>query len=659
MLRKILIANRGEIACRIIHTAKRLGIETVLIYSQIDQNSLAVSLADEAYPLEGSLAKDTYLNIEAILAIAQKTACDGVHPGYGFLSENPNFSKSCHEAGLIFIGPSFEVMAIMGDKIAAKKALSDQGIPLLPGYHGDEENEEKLLKHAQNIGFPVIIKAAHGGGGKALHWVKNQSAFKTALENCRRETWFAYQSKQIFIEKYLVKPRHFEVQIIADQFGTVLHLFERDCSLQRRHQKIIEEAPIPQINPALCAELRKTAIHIAKSFAYQGAGTIEFLIDQNQSYYFLEMNTRLQVEHPVTEMITGIDLVEWQIRIASGEPLPRQEKDIQCTGHAIECRIYAEDPKRDFLPATGMIEDFLEPSGVGLRLDSGIKRGDFISEYYDPLLAKLIAHGPSREDACVRMEHALNHYHIAGIKTNIDFLRRLIKNPDYRQGLIHTQFLDDYIPTTSIESAPLALYFAAALDYLSLNNPDDASSAENFSWQINTGRFWFFDYVLADEIHSIQIAPINANSFSFTWKDHRLTLFTALKKQRLIVKAADHQWQAWVPLPLLSTSPPAKLLNFFTQEGELSIRRHTWEETKSDTPSRKSHTITSPMPARIMAVLKQEGDAILTGEPLIVIESMKMEYTLKTPRDGIIVKVHYQTGDKVAEDAVLISLQNE
>ncbi|SPX62117.1 acyl CoA carboxylase subunit alpha [Legionella feeleii] len=429
MFNKILIANRGEIACRVIKTARQMGIHTVAIYSTADKDSQHVSQADSAFCVGDATAKNSYLNIEAIIAAAKTSGAQAIHPGYGFLSENPLFAQACADAGIVFVGPSIAAMEAMASKQVAKQLLEKTGVPLTPGYHGSDQSDERLLQEARQIGFPVLLKAASGGGGKGMRAVYKEAEFSQALAGARREAMASFRDDTMLIEKLISNPRHVEVQIMADNYDQIVHLFERDCSIQRRHQKIIEEAPAPNLTATMRQGLAEAACEVARSIAYRGAGTVEFLVDGDNHFYFMEMNTRLQVEHPVTEMITGFDLVAWQLKIAANEPLPCPQETIAAHGHALECRIYAEDPQQGFLPSIGQLRFLHEPTGPGIRIDSGVSLHSHITMHYDPMIAKLITWGETREQALQRMRYALANYAVGGVKLTLLFYKLFVDIP--------------------------------------------------------------------------------------------------------------------------------------------------------------------------------------------------------------------------------------
>jgi acetyl-CoA carboxylase biotin carboxylase subunit len=453
-IRRLLVANRGEIAVRIQRTAQRMGITTIAIYSEVDRYAPHVEMAHERYFLGGNTPAETYLHIEKILAIAREARADAIHPGYGFLSENPAFAKAVTEAGMIFIGPSAEAMARLGNKVAAKQLAQSVGVPLVPGT-ASAVSGQAALQAAETIGFPLLIKAAAGGGGKGMRKVLNPADFPEALQRAQSEAQSAFGDPSVFLEKYIEKPRHVEVQILADLHGNAVYLFERDCSIQRRHQKVIEEAPAPNLSPQTRTAMGEAALRLIQAAGYTQAGTVEFIVDANENFYFLEVNTRLQVEHPVTEMITGLDLVEWQIRIAQGEPLEFSQADLQPHGHAIEARIYAEDPRHDFLPSTGLLYKYQPPTYPHLRIDNGYEEGSIVPLYYDPLLAKVIAWGETRSEAIARLQTALQNFIIVGLEHNIDFIQFVLRHPAFAQGQMHTHFVEDYFDPRLLDQTPL------------------------------------------------------------------------------------------------------------------------------------------------------------------------------------------------------------
>jgi acetyl-CoA carboxylase biotin carboxylase subunit len=450
MFKKILIANRGEIAVRIIKACQELGIKTISIYSKVDVKAPHVHLADEAVNIGDPAPVESYLNIPKIIKIAQEKNAEAIHPGYGFLAENPDFAETCNKVGIKFIGPSPKVISLMGDKIAAKKTMEKAGVPVIPGYHGSNQDDKSLVKEGKKIGFPLLVKAAAGGGGKGMRIVKSEDNLLESIESAKRESKSSFGNDIVFLEKYLEKPRHIEFQILADEQGNTIHLFERECSIQRRHQKIIEESPSPIITPELRKKMGNAAVTAAKAVGYNNAGTVEFMIDENLNYYFMEMNTRLQVEHPITELTTGIDLAKWQLKIASGEKLTLKQKELFQRGHAIECRIYAEDPKNGFLPSVGKLLKVEEPNGPNIRVDSGIVTNNNISPYYDPMLSKLITYAENREECINKITWALSHYVVIGVTSNIYFLKKVLEHEEFQKGNTTTHFIDNYFKEWTI-----------------------------------------------------------------------------------------------------------------------------------------------------------------------------------------------------------------
>ena len=450
MFKKVLIANRGEIAVRIIKACQEIGIKTIAVYSNVDKNAPHVHLSDEAVNLGEPTPAESYLNIPKIIEIAQDSGAEAIHPGYGFLAENPDFAQACHDKGIKFIGPNPKVISLMGDKIAAKKTMEKAEVPVIPGYHGAKQDTAALVKEGKKIGFPLLVKAAAGGGGKGMRIVHSESILKESIEGAKRESKSAFGDDTVFLEKYLDKPRHIEFQILADEHGNIIHLFERECSIQRRHQKIIEETPSPVMTAELRNKMGKAAVAAARAVGYTNAGTVEFMVDGDLNFYFMEMNTRLQVEHPITEMTTGIDLAKWQLRIAGGEELKLKQKYLYQRGHALECRIYAEDPSNGFLPSIGGLERVIAPTGPNVRNDTGIEAGMEITPYYDPMLAKLVVSSESRSESINKMIWALSRYVILGVTTNISFLKKVLDHKEFRKGNITTHFIDNYFEDWTI-----------------------------------------------------------------------------------------------------------------------------------------------------------------------------------------------------------------
>lgn len=650
MFTKILIANRGEIACRIIRTARAMGIHTIAIYSTVDAQSLHVQQADEAYLVGDAPAKDSYLNIASIIHAAINSGAQAIHPGYGFLSENAKFAKACHEAGIIFIGPSIAAMEAMASKQLAKQLLEKTSVPLTPGYHGSEQSEEALLKAARQIGFPVLLKAANGGGGKGMRAVNREEDFKDALAGAKREALSSFADDTMIIEKLIKNPRHIEVQIMADHHGKVVHLFERDCSVQRRHQKIIEEAPAPHLPVTLRQQLAKAACEVAQSIDYLGAGTVEFLVEENRHFYFMEMNTRLQVEHPVTEMITGLDLVAWQLKIAAGEPLPLAQEQIHIKGHAIECRIYAEDPSNEFIPSIGQLHFLKEPSGPGIRIDTGVKLLSSISRFYDPMIAKLIAWGENREEALQRLVQALTHYYIGGLKTNIPFLQAICRHPLIKEGQFNTHFLSNETLTLPVLEENIALKLAISFDYLTtVESTTDPILQQSFGWQMHAVSSWINRYYHGDNKIEAQITPV----------DHHLYQLK-LAEETYFIKAFRYQDQLTLEYNQCRYTAVIENhnhgLTVYTDKGQCTIKRFQWDTLSEQANSMKGG-LTAPMPSTVVALLKNKGDEVKAGDRLIVLEAMKMEHTIFAPFDGILTEIFYSVGSQVNEGEELLTLR--
>lgn len=649
MFTKILIANRGEIACRIIKTARSMGIATVAIYSTADKDCLHVQLADEAFCVGEAPAKDSYLHIESIIAAATQSGAQAIHPGYGFLSENPAFATACAKANIVFIGPSVKAMEAMASKQLAKQLLEKTAVPLTPGYHGSEQTEKKLLDAAKQIGFPVLLKAANGGGGKGMRAVHNENEFSAALASAKREAMACFADDIMIIEKLVINPRHVELQIMADNYGNVVHVFERDCSIQRRHQKIIEEAPAPNLSAELRKNLAKAAVEVARSIQYQGAGTVEFLVGDNDLFYFMEMNTRLQVEHPVTEMITGLDLVSWQLKIAANEPLPLSQEDIVAHGHAIECRIYAEDPFKDFIPSIGNISFLQEPACAGVRIDTGVTLGSAISMYYDPMIAKLIVWGQDRAEALQRMQQALKQYYIGGVKTNIPFLQAICQHPTFCQAVLSTDFLTQETITLSSPDPQKALLLAIAFDYLQVVNAiQDPLLQDSFAWQMQGGGHWIQRYQNEDDRLAAVIRPINKAEFKLEIQGKELSVRATYAYNTLRVVTEQQTYQATV-------YAHEQHLTFFSEQGQITIDRFNWDALGQQATGHKGQ-LTAPMPATVVAILKKIGESVKAGDSLIVLEAMKMEHTIHAPSDGILSDIFYAVGAQVNEGAELLSL---
>jgi 3-methylcrotonyl-CoA carboxylase alpha subunit len=666
MFESLLIANRGEIACRVMRTAKRLGLRTIAVYSAADKDALHVALADEAQAIGPAPATESYLNIDAVLMAAKASRAAAVHPGYGFLAENADFAEACAAAGLVFVGPPAAAIRAMGSKDRAKVLMERAGVPILPGYHSKAQSAKALVQAAAKLGYPLLIKPSAGGGGKGMRRVDAAGDFAQALDGARRESAAAFGDDRVILERFLERPRHIEVQIFADQHGGAVQLFERDCSIQRRHQKVVEEAPAPGLSAKLRAAMGRAALAASRAIGYVGAGTVEFLVD-GKAFYFMEMNTRLQVEHPVTEMILGCDLVDWQLRVAAGEALPCRQQDLAIGGHAIEARLYAEDPARGFLPAAGRLEQLRFPkAGPHLRIDSGVREGDQISHYYDPMIAKLIVAGKDRAAAVARLERALGETRIAGVSTNLAFLQRIVRETDYRAGRIDTEFIarhgDVLFPAEGavggVGDEALALASLAVL----LRRDAEARAAARESndpfspwqatdgWRLNTERLSLLQFEdAATSTIDVEVRPAASGvGLGFRGReilaDGRLTGEGTLeaeldgRKRRAAVS-----WDgAELGLDLAGERHRLRLYDPLTAAADQEAG---------------SNRVIAPMPGKVVQVHVAPGDRVRRGEPLVALEAMKMEHTLVAPMDGRVAAVHFRQNDLVVEGADLIDLE--
>ena len=660
--RKILIANRGEIACRILRTARRIGVSTVAVYSDADRHALHAELADEAYRLGPAPPEESYLKIESLIEIAMRSGAEAIHPGYGFLSEDPGFAEACAAAGLVFIGPPPAAIRAMGLKSEARRLMADAGVPLAPGFHHPDQNPARLRQAAAELGYPVMIKASAGGGGKGMRLAESEEEFDRALESCRREALAAFGDGSLLLEKYLPHVRHIEVQIFADRHGSLVHLFERDCSLQRRYQKVVEEAPAPGLTGELRDKMGETAMAAARAVGYVGAGTVEFLLAEDGAWYFNEMNTRLQVEHPVTEMITGIDLVEWQLRIAAGDSLPCRQEELLLRGHAVEARLYAEDPARDFLPATGRLEHLHFPSDEpGVRLDTGFRRGDTVSPHYDPLLAKVIAWGDDRAEAIARLQRVLGKSLIAGVTTNLDFLAAVLAHPDYAASAIDTGFLarhrDELLapspahPEARILAALFLLLRQEAQAREIFNASGDPWSPWNRTdgWRLNgfAARAFLLREAGEEIIVELLCAP---EGWTAVLPEGSLAVRGELSESgELTAEIAGRRIEAWTAFDRgeLTLLFGGRRSRFGVEDRREAMRRQT----------ERNGGLTAPMPGKILAVLVEPGARVRKGEALLILEAMKMEHTVVAPAAGIVRKVLFSGGDQVEEGARLVSLE--
>ncbi len=660
MFTKILIANRGEIACRVIATCQRLGIATVAVYSDADRNARHVRLADEAIAIGPAPARESYLRGDAILEAARRTGAQAIHPGYGFLSENAGFAQACAEAGIVFIGPSAAAIRAMGDKSAAKALMQQAGVPLTPGYHGDEQIPEFLRKQADSIGYPVLIKASAGGGGKGMRRVDDSATFTEALASCQREAQSAFGNAHVLVEKYVERPRHIEIQVFGDSHGNVVYLFERDCSVQRRHQKVLEEAPAPGMTPERRAAMGKAAVDAARAVNYVGAGTVEFIAGPDGDFYFMEMNTRLQVEHPVTECITGTDLVEWQLRVASGEPLPLQQDQLQIRGHALEARLYAEDADRGFLPSTGTLRHLRLPAKTAhVRVDAGVEQGDAITPFYDPMIAKLIVWDVDRDAALRRMQQALAECEVVGVTTNAAFLRRLVMTDSFAQAKLDTALIEREqaaLGPNDGDSDP-ALWALAAIAGVATSEAASRDARDPHSpWQAQDG--WRLGAAAARALtleHRGAQRSVAVQGAGEQWTVHMegnaLQGSGRLAGDALRVQIGEQLHRATV-------IRDGNELYLFGSEG---VQRFTLHDpvSEADQSVADAGSLVAPMPGRIVATLVAPGTAVKRGAPLLVLEAMKMEHTLQAPADGTVQGYRVKAGDQVGDGAVLVDFEAE
>ena len=670
MFSKILIANRGEIACRVIKTARRLGIKTVAVFSDADRGARHVAMADEAVHIGGSPARESYLVVDRILDAAKRTGAQAIHPGYGFLSENAGFAEACANAGIVFIGPPPAAIRAMGSKSEAKKIMEKAAVPLVPGYHGDDQSPGLLAREAERIGFPVLIKASAGGGGKGMRVVEAAAKFADQLAGAKREAKASFADDHVLIEKYLTRPRHIEIQVFADTHGNCLYLFERDCSIQRRHQKVIEEAPAPDMDPARRSRMGEAAVAAAKAIGYVGAGTVEFIANQDGSFYFMEMNTRLQVEHPVTEMITGQDLVEWQLVVAAGGAMPLKQDALRIDGHAVEVRLYAEDPARNFLPSTGTLVHLRLPQeNAHVRVDTGVREGDTVTPFYDPMIAKVIVHDRDRTSALRRMAALMDATEVVGVTTNAQLLKALCSHPAFVGGEVDTGFIerhrgDLFAKLAEADDRALAVATLARLVEWREAMPATTASGDPWSpWSAQNG------FRLLDEGHD-----------EVRWKDGEREIAVIARRHRdggIALQLPGGTVEAWVQR---------------AEEGRLAIRlgddtftaaavRRTANDggtdytlfadgrsrrlrlvdpldvTQYEALAADQTAVRSPLPGKIIDLRVRPGDTVSKGQPLLVLEAMKMEHTLAAPADGTVKSVRYAVGEQVPEGAELVEFE--
>jgi geranyl-CoA carboxylase alpha subunit len=683
LIRKVLVANRGEIACRIMRTCRALGIATVAVFSDADATARHVREADEAVRIGPSAATASYLNIAALVAAAHRTSADAIHPGYGFLAENAEFAQACRAARLTFIGPEPEVIARMGSKREARRLVAAAGVPVVPGYDGEDQSDGALLAAARRIGYPVLVKPSAGGGGKGMRSVTSADALPEALAAARREALAAFGDGTLLLEKLIPEPRHVEFQIVGDAHGHIIHLGERECTIQRRHQKIVEETPSTALTSEQRARMGEAAVTVGKLLSYTNSGTVEFLLDPDGNFYFLEMNTRLQVEHPVTELVMGLDLVHWQIRIAEGHPLPLKQEEVRFGGHAVEARLYAEDPAAGFLPATGTVALWRAPEGEGVRVDAGIATGDVVSPYYDPLLAKIVAHGADRDEALRSLDRALAQTTLLGVRTNCDFLRRVLLHPVHRAGTFSTAFVETHAADllandVSKPGAPTHLEVAALVAALARFH----ALPETRRWRNNPGRPLIERYVSPAtagpaDAHSeveVRLTSLDRNRYAATLVSHASE--TSFRVQlhehagpELALELDGHLVRA------IAMQAPDAIWWIKVSDATVALRRlspfpepRPWHATpvlagRGSTSAGSTKpaihldgAVLAPMPGQIVAVLVAEGESVRTGDPLLVLAAMKMEHTVRASRDGVVAGIRVAPGDQAAAAMVLLEL---
>ena len=683
MFNKILIANRGEIACRVAATARRMAIKTVAVYSDADAHAKHVSVCDEAIHIGGNAPKDSYLQWERILQAAKDTGAQAVHPGYGFLSENEEFAQACANAGLVFIGPPPSAIKAMGLKAESKRLMGLAGVPLVPGYHGADQDTALLQREADAIGYPVLIKASAGGGGKGMRVVESAADFAAALASCKREAINSFGDDAVLIEKYVQRPRHIEIQVFGDTHGNCVYLFERDCSVQRRHQKVLEEAPAPGMTAAMRKQMGEAAVAAARAVNYVGAGTVEFIVEQKpdgaMNFFFMEMNTRLQVEHPVTEAITGLDLVEWQLRVACGEKLPLAQEQLKINGHAIEARICAETPDKNFLPATGTLHVYGLPDCVmfergAVRVDSGVRAGDTISPYYDSMVAKLIVHGATREEALARLDLALSQTHIVGLSTNVQFLRHVVQSPSFVQANLDTALIPrEAAVLFNQEKVGLAMAAAGAVAQTLLHERERAQAAsadadgwtdpwaQRDGWRASGLSQRRFEFEFSGEVHAAVLTYLHDGAtqlavgaasgllaFSPIWNHDSKGGGAGDGTNAIDVQFAGRR-------QVLNVYQNGAVAHIHSAQGATQIVAID-ALAHAGVGQADTGRLTAPMPGKVVSFAVKAGDKVKQGQALAVMDAMKMEHTIAAPADGTVAELLYAPGDQVAEGAELLRL---
>ncbi|NHC02639.1 acetyl/propionyl/methylcrotonyl-CoA carboxylase subunit alpha [Acinetobacter sp. 187] len=662
MFNKILIANRGEIACRVIRSAKKLGIKTVAVYSDADTNSQHVKQADEAVYIGESPAAQSYLQADRIIQAALDTGAEAIHPGYGFLSENDQFAEACEKNNITFIGPPVAAILAMGLKATSKALMEKAGVPLTPGYHGTNQDADFLKQQADAIGYPVLIKASAGGGGKGMRLVERSEDFLSSLSSCKSEAKSSFGNDDVLIERYVVNPRHIEVQVFGDKHGNYVHLFERDCSVQRRHQKVLEEAPAPKMQEAKLEAMREAAINAARAVDYVGAGTVEFIVEQDGTAYFMEMNTRLQVEHPVTEMITGQDLVEWQLRVAFGEPLPKQQHELNIHGHALEARVYAEEPEKGFMPAIGKINYLHYPDqNAGVRVDSGIVEGDEITTFYDPMIAKLIVWGENREAALVQMHNALSQFHVEGLGNNIAFLDRLVASESFTHAHLDTNLIqreDNYLFKSEDQTSNELIASAALTELLLRLNQNKVANnpvwQANTLWRSNVSSRFPVKFKLADQ-------ELQINLFAKSDATQKDVFFAEVNGQQIelhgeLLNRNTVAVQIQGKKDKLAFSQSADALTIF-KNGKTYAFKYIKSNFSSDEATGSDANLKAPMPGAVTQVFVSANQSVKKDEVLLTLEAMKMEYAIRAPADGVVLASYFHKGDQVKAGDELVEFQ--
>ncbi len=678
LIRTVLVANRGEIACRIIRTCREMGIRSVAVYSDADASARHVRSADEALRIGASAASASYLNVSALVDAARRTGADAVHPGYGFLAERAEFAAACKAAGLTFIGPAPEVIARMGSKRAARRLMAAAGVPVVPGYDGEEQSDARFVAAAREIGFPVLVKASAGGGGRGMRVVERPADLPEALAAARREAQSAFGDATLLLEKLIPAPRHIEFQLFGDTHGNLVHLGERECSIQRRHQKVIEETPSPALNAALRARMAEAALTVGRTLGYTNAGTVEFVLDGDGNFYFLEVNTRLQVEHPITELVTGLDLVRWQILVAEGKPLPLAQDEITSCGHAVEARVYAEDPAAGYLPATGRIALWRAPVEASVRVDAGVETGDEISIYYDPLIAKISAHAGDRAEALRRLEYTLGKTVLFGVQNNLDFLRRVLLHPAHVAGRIDTGFLERHADELLASSPPpgmpgsLSPVAMAALVAALLRQPERPSQA---NWRNNRNRPIVERFAPVQsaldlssgtrysagntvEVRLLPGASADARQFAATLVASGIETAVSVgivdrTAPDLALELDDHRIRAVG----MEVAPGRWEVRIWSQDVGTVALQWIAPLPEPGAQSRSADSLAAPMPGQVIAVYVSAGQRVRAGEPLLVLEAMKMEHTIRAPHDGVVAAIHARAGEQVAAAALLVDVR--